>query len=39
VIGEAEVQGHEVGIDYKKVGKVLVDGSYNFVIIRLCQSF
>jgi hypothetical protein len=39
VVREAKVEGHEVGIDYKEVGKVLVDGAYNFMIVGFCKSF
>ena len=33
VVWEAEVQRHEVWVDYEEVGKVLLYGAYNLVVV------
>jgi hypothetical protein len=39
VAREAEVERHEVGVDDEEVGKVLVDGAYNFMVVSLGEPF
>jgi hypothetical protein len=39
VSGEAKVERHEVGVDDEEICKVLVDGSYNLVVVRFGESF
>jgi hypothetical protein len=39
VVREAEVERHEVGVDDEEVGKVLVYGAYNLMVVGLGKPF